>query len=174
MTRRCHMKKFCYKSILSLGGVLVALTVASSVEAASHVVVEGDSMFSIAEQYGVDPYQLAEANTMDINGLILPGQTLEVPGIFQEMTSSTSQVSTSKFSEYVVQEGDSFYGIVDTFSLDLNEFLAQNQLSIGETIHPGQILTLRQTLWTQSADTSGSSYYLPGYEYEPGINYPVG
>lgn len=168
------MKKFCFKSILSLGGVLVALTVSSSVEAASHVVVEGDSMFSIAEQYGVDPYQLAEANTMDINGLILPGQTLEVPGIFQEMTSSTSQVSTSKSSEYVVQEGDSFYGIVDTFSLDLNEFLAQNQLSIGETIHPGQILTLRQTLWTQSADTSGSSYYLPGYEYEPGINYPVG
>lgn len=72
------MKKFSCKSLLSLAGVVVTLTVASSVEAASHVVAEGDSMFSIAEQYGIDPYQLAEANAMEINGLITPGQMLDI------------------------------------------------------------------------------------------------
>ncbi|HEM6272477.1 TPA: LysM peptidoglycan-binding domain-containing protein [Streptococcus suis] len=168
------MKKFCYKSLLSLAGVLVVLTVASSVEAASHVVAEGDSMFSIAEQYGIDPYQLAEANAMEINGLITPGQMLDIPGVTQAENVELDQSTATSQLDYVVQEGDSFYGIAEAFSLDLNELLEQNQLTLESSLHPGQILMLRQTLWTQSADTSGSSYYLPGYEYEPGINYPVG
>ncbi|HFI0501420.1 TPA: LysM peptidoglycan-binding domain-containing protein [Streptococcus suis] len=162
------MKKFCCKSLLSLAGVVVTLTVASSVEAASHVVAEGDSMFSIAEQYGVDPYQLAEVNAMEIDGLITPGQRLDLPA------DSNEEVSVASQSDYVVQDGDSFYGIAEAFSLELNELLSQNQLTLESSLHPGQILMLRQTLWTQSADTSGNSYYLPGYEYEPGINYPVG
>ncbi len=64
------MKKFSCKSVLALAGITVALSTISRVQATSHVVVEGDSMFSIAEQYGVDLYQLAEVNAMEIDGLI--------------------------------------------------------------------------------------------------------
>ncbi|WP_247904453.1 LysM domain-containing protein [Streptococcus suis] len=46
------MKKFSCKSVLALAGITVALSTISRVQATSHVVVEGDSMFSIAEQYG--------------------------------------------------------------------------------------------------------------------------
>ncbi|HEM3561442.1 TPA: LysM peptidoglycan-binding domain-containing protein [Streptococcus suis] len=162
------MKKFSCKSLLSLAGVVVTLTVASSVEAASHVVAEGDSMFSIAEQYGVDPYQLAEVNAMEIDGLITPGQRLDLPA------DSNEEVSVASQSDYVVQDGDSFYGIAEAFSLDVYELLTQNQMTLETPLYPGQLLKLTETIWNQTSEESADSYYLPGYEYEPGINYPVG
>ncbi|MEG3312750.1 LysM peptidoglycan-binding domain-containing protein [Streptococcus parasuis] len=168
------MKKFSCKSLLSLAGVVVTLTVASSVEAASHVVAEGDSMFSIAEQYGIDPYQLAEANAMEINGLITPGQMLDIPGVTQSENVELDQSTATSQLDYVVQEGDSFYGISEAFSLDVYELLTQNQMTLETPLYPGQILKLTETIWNQTSEASADSYYLPGYEYEPGINYPVG
>ncbi|HEL2150207.1 TPA: LysM peptidoglycan-binding domain-containing protein [Streptococcus suis] len=162
------MKKFSCKSVLALAGITVALSTISRVQATSHVVVEGDSMFSIAEQYGVDPYQLAEVNAMEIDGLITPGQRLDLPA------GSNEEVSVASQSDYVVQDGDSFYGIADAFSLDVYELLTQNQMTLETSLYPGQILKLTETIWNQVSEASADSYYLPGYEYEPGINYPVG
>ncbi|WP_201342813.1 COG3942 and LysM peptidoglycan-binding domain-containing protein [Streptococcus suis] len=162
------MKKFSCKSVLALAGITVALSTISRVQATSHVVMAGDSMFSIAEQYGVDPYQLAEVNAMEIDGLITPGQRLDLPA------GSNEGVSVAGQTDYVVQDGDSFYGIADAFSLDINKLLEQNQLTLDANIHPGQILKLTETIWNQTVDAAADSYYLPGYEYEPGINYPVG
>ncbi|NQM13624.1 LysM peptidoglycan-binding domain-containing protein [Streptococcus suis] len=168
------MKKFSCKSLLSLAGVVVTLTVASSVEAASHVVAEGDSMFSIAEQYGIDPYQLAEANAMEINELITPGQMLDIPGVTQAENVGLDQSTATSQLDYVVQEGDSFYGISEAFSLDVYELLTQNQMTLEMPLYPGQILKLTETIWNHTSEAIADSYYLPGYEYEPGINYPVG
>ncbi|MEG3241633.1 COG3942 and LysM peptidoglycan-binding domain-containing protein [Streptococcus suis] len=162
------MKKFSCKSVLALAGITVALSTISRVQATGHVVVEGDSMFSIAEQYGVDPYQLAEVNAMEIDGLITPGQRLDLPAGSNEAVSVASQ------SDYVVQDGDSFYGIADAFSLDVYELLTQNQMTLETPLYPGQILKLTETIWNQASEVSADSYYLLGYEYEPGINYPVG
>ncbi|HFI0144130.1 TPA: LysM peptidoglycan-binding domain-containing protein [Streptococcus suis] len=166
------MKKYICQSSLLLAGIVTTLMGAYSVQANSHIVAEGDSLYSIAEQYGVDPYQLAEANGMDIFGLITPGQALEVP--VQYAVEAEVQLASAGQSDYVVQEGDSLYGIADAFSLDIYDLLAQNQLSLETALHPGQILKLTETIWGQVVDTSSDSYYLPGYEYEPGINYPVG
>ncbi|HFI0641900.1 TPA: LysM peptidoglycan-binding domain-containing protein [Streptococcus suis] len=162
------MKKFSCKSVLALAGITVALSTISRVQATSHAVVEGDSMFSIAEQYGVDPYQLAEVNAMEIDGLITPGQRLDLPA------GSNEEVSVASQTDYVVQDGDSFYGIADAFSLDVYELLTQNQRTLETPLYPGQILKLTETIWNQASEVSADSYYLPGYEYEPGINYPVG
>lgn len=167
------MKKFGCKSALFLAGLVVTLAGMNTAQAASHIVVEGDSLFSIAEQYGVDPYQLADANGMDIYGLITPGQTLEVPGLVYD-EETTAPAVTNGSSEYIVQEGDSFYGIADAFSLSISDLLAQNQLTLETTLHPGQVLALTKTVWNQAETAVPDSYYLPGYEYEPGINYPVG
>lgn len=107
-------------------------------------------------------------NAMEIDGLITPGQRLDLPA------GSNEGVSVAGQTDYVVQDGDSFYGIADAFSLDINKLLEQNQLTLDANVHPGQILKLTETIWNQTVDTAADSYYLPGYEYEPGINYPVG
>ncbi|HFU4460333.1 TPA: LysM peptidoglycan-binding domain-containing protein, partial [Streptococcus suis] len=62
MNWRCKMKKYICQSSLLLAGLVTTLMATYSVQANSHIVAEGDSLYSIADQYGVDPYQLAEAN----------------------------------------------------------------------------------------------------------------
>lgn len=166
------MKKYRSKLAVFVASLALSFTVTNSISAASHLVAEGDSIYSIADQYGVDPYQLVEANGMDILDLLTPGQVLEVPG--QSYVEEKGVEASAGQSDYVVQEGDSLYGIADAFSLDIYELLTQNQLNLETTLQPGQILKLTETIWGQSVDTSSDSYYLPGYEYEPGINYPVG
>lgn len=166
------MKKYRSKLSVLVASMALSFSVTSSIAADSHLVAEGDSIYSIADQYGVDPYQLAEANGLDILGLITPGQALEVPG--QAHVEEAVVETGAGQSDYVVQEGDSLYGIADAFSLDIYELLTQNQLNLETTLQPGQILKLTETIWSQATASATDSYYLPGYEYEPGINYPVG
>ena len=44
-----------------------------------HVVVAGDSFFSIAQRYHVSPWQLARVNSLRLTGVIVPGQQLRLP-----------------------------------------------------------------------------------------------
>jgi soluble lytic murein transglycosylase-like protein len=44
-----------------------------------HVVVPGESFFSIAQRYRVSPWQLARANSLRLTGVIVPGQRLRLP-----------------------------------------------------------------------------------------------
>jgi soluble lytic murein transglycosylase-like protein len=45
----------------------------------THVVVAGDSFFSIAERYHVSPWLLAKQNGIRLTGVIVPGQKLRLP-----------------------------------------------------------------------------------------------
>lgn len=59
---------------------LAALVSAALAPAASaHIVLPGESFWSIATANGVSPYALAAANGLSISSTILPGQSLAVP-----------------------------------------------------------------------------------------------
>ncbi|HFI0420343.1 TPA: LysM peptidoglycan-binding domain-containing protein [Streptococcus suis] len=49
------MKKYICQSSLLLVGLVTTLMATYSVQANSHIVAEGDSLYSIADQYGLDP-----------------------------------------------------------------------------------------------------------------------
>ncbi len=44
-----------------------------------HIVVKGDTLWSLSIRYGVDPQSLAEANGMGLNSILREGRTLKVP-----------------------------------------------------------------------------------------------
>jgi membrane-bound lytic murein transglycosylase D len=44
-----------------------------------HVVVKGDTLWSLAIRYGTDPETLAEANDMGLNAILREGRALKVP-----------------------------------------------------------------------------------------------
>jgi LysM repeat protein len=46
----------------------------------AHPVAPGDSIWSVARHYGVDPTALARANGLNVNAALPPGATLQVPG----------------------------------------------------------------------------------------------
>ncbi|MGT2929287.1 CHAP domain-containing protein [Streptococcus dentasini] len=73
-------KKLTTASLFAATAVLVGLA-GQVAHAETYAVQNGDSFFSIAEQHGMDPYQLAADNGMTISSTILPGQTVEVAGV---------------------------------------------------------------------------------------------
>jgi len=96
----------------------------------SVTVQSGDSLWAIAQRYGTTVKALAAANGLTSNRL-RPGSTLTLP------TGSDASPDT-----YIVQPGDTLYGIALAFNLSVEDLIAYNHLS-GSVIHAGQTLALR-------------------------------
>ena len=141
----------------------------------AYTIQNGDSFYLIGQKHGVDPYALAAANGLGIYDLILPGQVLTIPG-YQAPAAAAAPVQeqAATTATYTVQAGDSFSSIAAVYGMDFNQLAANNGLSVFDTIVPGQTLQVAGTAPATTPAEVPSSYYLEGYDYEPGINYPVG
>ena len=73
---------------LSLSGFMLGTT---TTNADTHTIQAGESFYSIANQYGMDDYDLAAMNNLTINSLILPGQQLTVSSTVTSTSTTTSQ-----------------------------------------------------------------------------------
>ncbi len=75
--------------VFSSGGAAVATAPAAGGMPATHKVVAGDTLLSIARQYGVPASSIAQANSLPDNGIVKLGQTLRIPGA----TASNTRVA---------------------------------------------------------------------------------
>ncbi|MFM9857504.1 peptidoglycan DD-metalloendopeptidase family protein [Pseudoxanthobacter sp. M-2] len=66
--------------VFSSGGAAVAAAPAAGGMPATHKVVAGDTLLSIARTYGVPASSIAQANGLPDNGIVKLGQTLRIPG----------------------------------------------------------------------------------------------
>jgi spore germination protein len=89
-----------------------------------HVVREGDSIWKIAQMYGVDWNQIIAINGLSSEEALVKGQTLLVP---------TKGV-------YKIKPGDSFWSIAQKLSIPLQELLKANQSLQGVALYPGMTI----------------------------------
>lgn len=97
-----------------------------------HVVAPNETLFSVAEEYGVPFTQILNDNQLPDPSRLVVGQTLVI--------RFPQQVHT-------VQSGETLSGIADRYGLSLRELQRNNPiLGGGETIYPGQtiVITYRQ------------------------------
>jgi LysM repeat protein len=99
-----------------------------------HIVSFGETLFSIAQAYGVSWEALAEANGLTYPYLIYVGQELVIPGA-EEVTPVAGQV-------YIVQYGDTLYSIARLFNTTPEAIAAANNLPDVNTIYVGQRLVI--------------------------------
>jgi len=138
---------------ISIGGV--AGSVAAAPPSASttssettYVVRDGDALAGIAYRHGIRLSTLLRANSLHLESVIHPGDTLVIPaGATPPSTRSTparSTVSTASGSTttYVVQRGDALAGIAWKHGVRLRSLLAENGLSSTSLILPGQQLRI--------------------------------
>ena len=93
-----------------------------------HVVEPGDSLYTIARQYGVTPESIAQANGLTEPGRLAVGQSLAVP---------------QGRRVYTVRAGDSVYSIAGRFEVEPAAVLRENpELGDGARIYPGQIMVI--------------------------------
>jgi membrane-bound lytic murein transglycosylase D len=105
----------------------------------TYTVRSGDTLWSIAQRFEVDPTVLASTNKIRRNA-IRAGQKLRIPG---SDTQSTSRSATSQERlSYTVRNGDTLGRIAEQFRVDIKQLMNWNNLSSASDIKAGQHLVL--------------------------------
>lgn len=121
---------------------VVPVTTTSTVR---HQVITGETLLSIATQYGVSVADIQVANNLN-NELIRAGDVLLIPIIGPAAETTLNRTPAARF-QYTVQSGDTIVSIAVNFGSTVEDILAVNNLSANDIIRPGDVLVvpLRQT-----------------------------
>lgn len=104
----------------------------------TYTVKSGDSLWKIANQFGVSVNDLIEANNLTTTTLQI-GQQLVIPG-----SGTTTPPSTGNVIEYTVKSGDSLWKIANQYGVTVNEIRTLNNLT-SNTLQIGQVLRIPTT-----------------------------
>jgi len=115
-----------------------------------HTVESGETLQSIAAQYGVAIEQLVSANNLPSMDRINVGQLLSIPQpesvplSTQTPTAVPTQVSSETVSTIIhtVQPGETLFRIATRYGVTVNEMVAANDLSDPTLIYAGQQLII--------------------------------
>jgi LysM repeat protein len=119
---------------LTVGRQLTIPTGAAVAETAGvHEVQAGESLYLIAQKYGVTLTALKTTNQIT-DSTILVGTILKIP--------SATSTSTGATAVHIVMSGDNLYYIARKYGVDPQLLLRANYLSDGAVLYPGQRLTL--------------------------------
>ncbi len=105
----------------------------------SYRVRRGDSLYDIAQRFGVSVNELKHTNGLRRN-LIHPGQTLRIPES-EHTVASTTRTGSDAGKTYRVRSGDTLFDIAQRFGVPVRDLKRANGLR-GNLIHPGQRLTI--------------------------------
>jgi len=101
-----------------------------------YIVVSGDSLYSIAQKFGITVKDLIETNNLGNNTNLTIGQELIIPDKNEENLPPTQEET---INTYTVQSGDSLYSIARRFNTTVDTLkslnnLTSNILSIGKVL----------------------------------------
>jgi len=113
----------------------------------------GDSLVGLSHRYQIRLSALLRANSLEMNSIIHPGDTLVIPAGATLPTSgsstrtltaptppSTATSTTTSTSDYVVEAGDALAGIAWRHGVSLGALVKANGISVTDLILPGQRL----------------------------------
>lgn len=126
---------------LSVGQVLKLSSTTSS-QADTYTVKSGDTLYSIANKYGLSVNELKSINNLSTNTLSI-GQVLKLKSSSETTGTSTNQTT------YTVQKGDTLYAISNKYGVSVNEIKTANNLT-------SNVLTIGQVL---KIPTGGTKVY---------------
>ena len=126
--------------------VLFSLCCLSLSADSSYIVKKGDTLYSISRKYQITVPELRAANNLSESDVLKVGVKLVIPSADIENAAALSATKTSEtkknvsaaLTSYVVQKGDTLYGIARKFNIKLNELLSLNNLDNSSTIKIGQ------------------------------------
>jgi membrane-bound lytic murein transglycosylase D len=116
-----------------------------------HVVVAGESFWSISQRYGVNLRSLASWNGMAPRDTLSVGQKLVVWTSQSTPTQALSSNGTTRKVRYTVRNGDSLYLIASRFRISVADLVRWNKIDKGKYLQPGQKLTMYVDVTRQSS-----------------------
>jgi len=121
-----------------------------------YVVEEGDILFTLAEEFGIEILVLIEANQERLgldpaNPIIKVGDELLIPPPGTQLSTPTplpEGLPRGTRIEYIVQSGDALALIAFEFNSTVEDILEVNELDDANSIYVGQVLVIRVNLVT--------------------------
>lgn len=101
-----------------------------------HIVAWGDTVTSIAAQYGVTPDAIVNANQLEAPNNIYAGQRLIIPG-----TQSPASQHGAAGGQHTVQPGETLYSIATQYGVTVDALRSANQIQDNRVL-AGQSLTI--------------------------------
>lgn len=120
-----------------------------------HIVQSGDTLYKIANQYGVTVAEIIELNNLGTTVLTI-GQKLLIPN-----------KSTDTTTTYTVKSGDSLWKIANQFGVTVDDIISSNNLS-STTLQIGQVLTIPTGITTPPTPTPPSTDNYINYTVKSG------
>jgi murein DD-endopeptidase MepM/ murein hydrolase activator NlpD len=94
----------------------------------SYTVKDGDTLYGIAQRYGLSLSTLLWANNLTVNSVLRPGQTMSIP--------------SANGILYTVKKGDTLSKIANAYGASTDKILATNNLGKDATLSVGATLVL--------------------------------
>lgn len=126
-------------------GQILEVPGSSSSTSGTYTVKSGDSLWKIANEYGLTVAELKSLNGLTSDNLSV-GQVLKV--------SNSSGSSNSSNNTYTVKSGDSLWKIANEYGVTVNELKSLNNLT-SDILSIGQVLQIPSS---SSSNNSGSTY----------------
>jgi LysM repeat protein len=116
----------------------------------THTVVVGETLFTIAQQYNLTVEEIAAANNLDQNGVLNPGQVLNIPtaGTTAQPTASAGEAQpTTAAGErtHVVAAGENLYRIGLQYGFTYQELAAYNGITNPDRLSVGEVILIPPT-----------------------------
>ncbi len=127
----------------------------------THTVQRGETLGSIARQYGTTFSAIATANNLANPNLIYVGQQLTIPGATAPATNPTAvptSAPATSTATYTVKSGDTLANIARQYGSTTTAIATANGITNINLIYAGQTLTIPGTTGsTSTTTTSGGS-----------------
>lgn len=132
----------------------------------SYIVKKGDTLYSISRKYQITVPELRAANNLSENDVLKVGVKLVIPSADIENAAALSaskttetkpNVSSKSATSYIVQKGDTLYGIARKYNIKLNELLSLNNLDNSSTIKIGQKILVPAGNSSSTSEVASSS-----------------
>ena len=132
-------------------GSVCAQSSAPPLRTAVHIVQRGETMFSIAQRYGLTVDAVTHANGIPDPRQIYIGQRLEIPG-------GELEIAAKETTPYVVQAGDTLTAIARRHRTTWPILVQVNRLLSPDALYVGQIIQIPAATSPPMGETEGGNY----------------
>jgi membrane-bound lytic murein transglycosylase D len=109
----------------------------------TYTIKRGDSLWSIANEMGVNIGALSRWNNLHRDKKLLPGDKLRVRINTPPEPGNGFQKNEVKEINYIVREGDTLWSIAQKYNVTIEEIRSWNSLDGGDRIYPSDRLKLK-------------------------------
>jgi membrane-bound lytic murein transglycosylase D len=135
------------KEMLTATPAVDSVKLAELSTASDHLVLKGETLYSIAKLYSVKVAELLEWNNLEINQALKPGQKLLLKDLKNNKKVHARQpISTGidipQINEHTVAESDTLYSIARQYNVTIKDLMDWNQKT-ELTVRPGEKLKVK-------------------------------